>query len=116
MLPTNELKTLAVAALEDLKAQDITLLDVSDVSTVTDYMIIASGTSSRHVKAVANNVMEKAKQHGHKPLGLEGETNAEWVLVDLGDVVVHVMLPAVRDFYQLEKLWTRLEEYRTAVS
>lgn len=92
-------------ALGDFKAQDIRELDVRQLSSVTDTMIIASGTSDRHVKAVSNAVVMAAKEAGCQPLGVEGERDGEWVLVDLGDIVVHVMHPTTRDFYQLEKLW-----------
>ncbi len=95
-----------ITALEEMKAKDIKLLDVAEISTITDRMIIASGTSSRHVTSVAQHVVEEAKKAGCRPLGVEGEQAGEWVLVDLGDVVVHVMQPAIRDFYQLERLWS----------
>jgi len=103
---SEQLNTLVVDALDDTKAQDIIKLDVRDMTTVTDYMIVASGTSNRHVKALVENVAEKAKKAGHKPIGVEGEEGGEWVLLDLQDVLVHVMLPKVREFYNLEKLWS----------
>lgn len=93
------------AALDDLKAQNVTVLDVRKLTDVTDTIVIASGTSDRHVKSLAGNVYEKAKQAGFRPLGIEGEQEGEWVLVDLQDAIVHVMLPRVREFYGLEKLW-----------
>lgn len=99
-------KNIAVEALDDLKAVNISVLNVSKMTGVTDYMIIASGTSSRHVRSLLDAVMVKAKERGIVPIGVEGEQHAQWGLVDLGDVVVHVMLPEVRDFYQLEKLWS----------
>ena len=94
-----------VAALEDAKARDIRLIDVRHLTSMTDYMVIASGTSDRHVKSVAASVVDAAKASGHRPLGVEGENDGEWVLVDLQDALVHVMLPRVREFYNLEKLW-----------
>lgn len=100
------LSELIVDALDDIKAQNIVKLDVRDLTTVTDYMIVASGTSNRHVQALVDNVAEKAKEAGHKPIGVEGEAGGEWVLLDLEDALVHVMLPRVREFYNLEKLWS----------
>ncbi len=105
-MDSKDLSDLVVEALEDVKAKDIVKLDVSDLTTVTDYMIVASGTSNRHVKALADAVAEKAREAGHKPAGIEGESGSEWVLLDLGDALVHVMLPSVREFYNLEKLWS----------
>ncbi|TWI10615.1 ribosome silencing factor [Aerolutibacter ruishenii] len=93
-------------AVENLKAKDVVEIDVRGKSTVTDHLVIASGTSTRHVKSIADEVVRFAKQLDVMPLGVEGEREAEWVLVDLGDVVVHVMLPRVREFYALERLWT----------
>jgi ribosome-associated protein len=94
------------AAVGELKAKDVVEIDVRGKSSVTDYMIVASGTSTRHVKSIADEVVRFAKKLDVQPLGVEGEAEAEWVLVDLGDVVVHVMLPRVREFYALERLWT----------
>jgi len=100
------LTDLVVDALDDVKAKDIVRLDVRDMTVVTDYMVIASGTSNRHVRALVDNVAEKAKAAGRRPIGIEGEDGSEWVLLDLGDTLVHVMLPKVREFYNLEKLWS----------
>jgi ribosome-associated protein len=94
------------AGLAELKAQDVTEIDVRGKSSVCDFMVIASGSSTRHVKAVADEVVKFARKLDVIPLGVEGEREAEWVLVDLGDVVVHVMLPRVREFYALERLWS----------
>ncbi|HEX4895429.1 MAG TPA: ribosome silencing factor [Solimonas sp.] len=99
------LAQLAFGALEDLKGLDIAVLDVQPLTTVTDTMIVCTGTSNRHVKSLAQSVAEQAKHQGHQPLGMEGQDQGEWVLVDLGGVVVHVMLAQARAFYQLEKLW-----------
>jgi len=101
-----ELARFVVAALEELKAVHTVSLDVRALTDVMDFLVITSGTSSRHVKSLADHVVEKAKKRGVRPLGTEGEKAAEWVLVDFGDVVLHVMLPATRDFYDLERLWT----------
>lgn len=102
---SKQLCNLVVDALEDIKAMDIKVLDVMDQSDVTDIMVIATGNTTRQVKSLANNVVVEAKEKGVKPLGMEGEKTADWILVDLGDVVVHVMTPDIRDFYNLEKLW-----------
>ncbi len=93
-------------ALAELKAKDVVEIDVRGKSSVADYMVVASGTSTRHVKSSAEEVVKFAKKLQVMPLGVEGEREAEWVLVDLGDVIVHVMLPRVREFYALERLWT----------
>jgi ribosome-associated protein len=96
---------LVLDALDDLKGINPVTLDVRELSNVMDYLVVCSGSSNRHVKSLAENVVRKAKESGQRPLGVEGEDGGEWVLVDLGDVVVHVMLPATRDFYDLERLW-----------
>jgi ribosome-associated protein len=96
---------IVAGALDDTKALDILTLDVQHLTTVTDTMVIASGRSDRQVRAIASAIVEQSKKAGYRPLGVEGERSGEWVLVDLGGVVVHVMLPRVREFYNLEKLW-----------
>ena len=104
--PVEALLRTVHAAVEELKAKDVTEIDVRGKSSVCDFMVIASGTSTRHVKSIADEVVKFAKKLDVMPLGVEGEREAEWVLVDLGDVIVHVMLPRVREFYALERLWT----------
>jgi len=102
----DKLLALVIDALEELKGVDIRVLDVCGLTSITDRMVVASGTSTRHVKSLAENVARKTREAGFRALGVEGEQAAEWVLVDLGDVVVHVMMPSVREFYALEKLWS----------
>jgi ribosome-associated protein len=104
-----------VLALEDRKARDIVTIDVSRTSTVTDFMVIASGTSNRHVKALIDQVIERSKGAGVTLLGVEGRDSGEWVLLDLGDVIVHVMQPTAREFYDLERLWGELPGTRQTV-
>jgi ribosome-associated protein len=104
-LDHEQLKAFVVDKIENLKARDIIDLDVSGKSTVTDTMLVCSGNSKRHVISIAENVVVEAKQAGNPPLGIEGRETGDWVLVDLGDVVLHVMQDEARDFYQLEKLW-----------
>jgi len=111
-MQTETLKQVALQALDDLKGVDIDTFDVRELTSVTDYMMVASGTSDRHVKSLAGAVVQACKQAGVAPLGVEGEREGEWVLVDLGDVVVHVMQPRIREFYALEKLWSVTEENR----
>lgn len=101
-------------SLEDVKAKDILAIDVSLISNVADAIVIASGTSTRHIKALADNVAEEARKAGFRPLGVEGERDAEWILIDLGFVVVHVMLPTARRFYDLESLWRAAPEETVA--
>jgi ribosome-associated protein len=103
---TATLRKSVIAALEDLKAKDIREIDVRGKTSIADLLVIASGTSARHVKSIADEVVRFAKKAGVMPLGVEGEQEAEWVLVDLGDVIVHVMLPRIREFYGLERLWS----------
>ena len=99
------IKRSIVAALEYIKAKDIAVLDVSKLTGMTDCMIIASADSNRQTRALSGNVQEKLKERGMPPIGVEGEENGEWVLVDFGAVVVHIMQPAVREYYNLEELW-----------
>lgn len=103
---TATLRKSVIDALETLKAKDIREIDVRGKTSIADLLVIASGTSARHVKSVADEVVQFAKNAGVVPLGVEGESEGEWVLVDLGDVIVHVMLPRIREFYGLERLWT----------
>jgi ribosome-associated protein len=112
MLTTEE-KTLAVvAALEDVKAQNIKVIDTSKLSSMFERMIIASANSTRQTKALADNVVVKLKERGEVILGREGEDSGEWILVDLGEVLVHVMQPAIRDYYNLEELWSKAQAAR----
>ena len=111
-MPSADLVKVAIAALEDIKAQDIVTIDVREKTSITDYMVIASGTSNRHVKSLIDNVLEKVKEKGVRPLGSEGLDTGEWALLDLGDIVVHVMLPTARQFYDLERLWQGAEQSR----
>ena len=104
-LPFDQLRDLVIDALEDFKAIDIQQIDVSGQNPLTDLFVIASGNSTRHIKSMAENLVMKAKAAGCPPLGVEGQAQAEWVLVDLNDVIVHLMLPKTRAFYNLEKLW-----------
>jgi ribosome-associated protein len=114
--PAERLHRIVVGALDDLKARDIVEVDVRGKSSVTDLLVIASGTSSRHVKSIADEVVKQAKHAGLPPIGVEGQREAEWVLVDLGDIIVHVMLPRTREFYGLERLWTVGDEAPAAMA
>lgn len=100
-----DLKTFIIDKVEDMKARDVVTIDVSEKSTVTDTLVICSGNSKRHVMSIADNVVVKSKQANIPPLSVEGKDSGEWVLVDLGEVILHVMQDETRDFYQLEKLW-----------
>ncbi|HUR40986.1 MAG TPA: ribosome silencing factor [Verrucomicrobiae bacterium] len=104
-MKTSPLLKLVVDAVEDIKGLDVKVLDVAALTTITDHMVVCTGTSNRHVKSIADNVITKAKESGRRPLGIEGLDAGEWVLVDLGDVVLHAMQAQTRLFYQLEKLW-----------
>ncbi len=109
----DKLAKVAVSALEDIKAHDIAVLDVRKLTSLADTLVIASADSNRQVKALANHVRDKLKEAGASIVGVEGEESAEWVLVDAGDIVVHVMQPAVRAYYNLEELWTARPARRT---
>lgn len=114
---SQQLCKVAFDALDEMKALDIVQLDVEKLTTMTDYMLICSGRSDRHVKSLAHSVVDAAKQSGTRPIGMEGDDSGEWVLVDLNGVIVHVMQQKFRDFYQLEKLWSvegRAEQDRSA--
>ena len=99
------LRDIVLDALADMKAVDVKALDVRGITDVTDTMVVASGNSDRHVKSIADRVLQRCKEAGFRPYGMEGERDGEWVLVDLNDLVLHVMLPRTRQFYALEKLW-----------
>ncbi|MGH8149131.1 MAG: ribosome silencing factor [Steroidobacteraceae bacterium] len=102
---TAQVQHLVEAALDDMKAVQVKVLDLTGLTDIADRMIVASGNSDRHVRSIAERVVERVKAAGHRPLGVEGHREGEWVLVDLNDVVVHVMLPRVRELYGLERLW-----------
>ncbi|MCB1763848.1 MAG: ribosome silencing factor [Gammaproteobacteria bacterium] len=115
-MQVEELRDLVVKILDDMKAIDIKVLDVRGKTSITDIMVIASGTSSRHVKALAETVAFQAKEAGETALGIEGVNEGEWALIDLNGVVVHIMQPKVRDYYQLERLWdVNIPTKRTAI-
>ncbi len=104
-MQAEQLKDLVVKALEDMKAQDISVIDVRGRTSVTDFMVLASGTSNRHVKSLAESVVAEVRDHGVRANSVEGADASDWILVDLGDVVVHTMMPATREFYDLERFW-----------
>lgn len=103
------LKVTVLDALTEMKAHNVNALAVSTLTSLTDHMIIATGTSTRHVKSISDAVLKHTKQFDYLPLGVEGEHEAEWILIDLGDVIVHIMLAGTREFYNLEKLWATFE-------
>ena len=107
--PDSALLRTVIGALDELKALDVKSLDVRGLTDITDTMVVASGTSDRHVRSIADRVVQRCKEAGFRPYGLEGERDGEWVLLDLNDIVLHVMLPRVREFYALEKLWAATE-------
>lgn len=106
------LQELVLETLDDTKAKNVTTLDVQELTDVTDTMIICSGTSKPHLRTMADKLVEKSKANGTPPLGVEGDAKSEWILVDLGDIVVHIMLPDIRERYSLEKLWATTEQLR----
>ena len=112
---SDRLLEIVLAALDDIKGVDIKVIDVRGLTSITDRMVIVSGTSTRHIKAMADNVVLETKQNGFPALGVEGENGSEWVLVDLADVVVHIMMPDIREFYALEKLWS-VGDHNNAIS
>jgi len=108
------LKTVVIDALADMKALEVKVLDVRGLTDIADFMVIASGTSDRHVRSVAQRVVERTKEAGFRPHGVEGQQDSDWVLIDLSEMIVHVMLPRVREFYGLEKLWDITATQRAA--
>lgn len=104
-MQSKEILELVYKVIENAKGRDIRVLDVRNISDIADYMIVASGTSSRHVSSVADRIVDELKDHGCRPMGVEGRQSGDWVLIDYGDVIAHIMRPQIRDFYNLEKLW-----------
>lgn len=98
---------IVVEALEDAKGKDLCVLDVREITSIADYMVVVSGTSDRHVKALSTWVIDSLREHGYRPQGIEGEQDREWILIDYGDIVIHLMQQQTRDFYQLERLWSK---------
>ena len=112
--PKSSLKSIVIDALADMKALEVKVLDVRGLTDIADFMVIASGTSDRHVRSVAQRVVERSKEAGFRPHGVEGQQDGDWVLIDLNELIVHVMLPRVREFYGLEKLWDMTANRRAA--
>jgi ribosome-associated protein len=112
--PKASLKAVVIDALADMKALEVKVLDVRGLTDIADFMVIASGTSDRHVRSMAQRVVEKTKEAGFRPHGVEGQQDSDWVLIDLSEIIVHVMLPRVREFYGLEKLWDMTATKRAA--
>jgi ribosome-associated protein len=112
--PKSSLKSVVIDALADMKALEVKVLDVRGLTDIADFMVIASGTSDRHVRSVAQRVVERTKEAGFRPHGVEGQQDGDWVLIDLSEMIVHVMLPRVREFYGLEKLWDMTVTKRAA--
>jgi ribosome-associated protein len=112
-LSFDQLQELVLDALEDFKAIDIQQIDVRGQNPLTDLFVVASGSSLRHIKSMADNLILKAKEAGNPPIGIEGDRQSEWVLVDLNDIIVHLMLPQTRAFYNLEKLWEASSQQRS---
>lgn len=104
-MDSKQLLAFALDKIDDMKARDVVQIDVTKTSDITDYMIVCSGTSKRHVLSIADNLAKEARHAGEEPLGYEGQSDGEWALVDLGDVVVHIMQSEARSYYDLEKLW-----------
>mgnify|MGYP001812024165 CR=1 FL=1 len=102
---STDLQKLVHETLDDMKATDIVVMDVRHLTPITDAMFVASGRSDRHVRSIAESVVDRSRESGIRPLGIEGMEGGEWVLIDLADVIVHVMIPRTRDFYEIEKLW-----------
>lgn len=114
-MKTKEILALVETTLDDAKGEDLKVIDVHGRTTIADFMVIATGTSRRHVKSLSNYVNEASKEKGLLPIGVEGDADCDWVLVDLGEVIVHLMTAQTREFYQLEKLWDVSEEEKASV-
>lgn len=107
-MKSDRLRNVVIDALEELKCRDLVCLDVHELTELFDFMVIVSGTSHRHVKSLSDNVVKRCREKKVRPLGVEGEVPGDWILIDLTDVVVHVMLPRTREFYDLERLWGKI--------